>query len=288
MIRSLLPIRLPFSGLCRPVPPTQTLPPNFRISLKHPRAAFLSTSTPTPTSPSPQTTTTTSNGITSPREGLPAGPASQHPSLLRSLDWFGTAAFAVSGAITASTCGTDVFGAVVVGTITAVGGGTLRDALVLNKTPFWVEEWEYLIDGEGGEGVVLAWADAIGLGAFAVIGAMNGLRAGCPLLVSAICGMMTATFGGLTRDALLNRPVRILHPYSDLYAPIAFTGAAAYLAMRSAAPQLQGVRIAVAVVFTVLLRQQAWINGWRFPHWDLPSENVIWSTEDPRKKKRDD
>ena len=68
---------------------------------------------------------------------------------------------------------------------------------------------------DGGEGDMMQWGDAIGLGAFAVIGAMNGLRANSPMLITCLCGMMTCTFGGLTRDTLLNRPVRILHPYSD-------------------------------------------------------------------------
>ncbi len=39
----------------------------------------------------------------------------------------------------------DMLGTVVVGTITAVGGGTIRDALVMNRVPFWIEEWEYLV-----------------------------------------------------------------------------------------------------------------------------------------------
>ncbi|RHY26328.1 hypothetical protein DYB32_007738 [Aphanomyces invadans] len=197
----------------------------------------------------------------------------------------------------------------------AQGGGTLRDALVLNKQPFWIEEWEYLVfsgaaaagafylwgqlpageevapgtgltlkAADGGEGTLMDWGDAIGVGAFAVIGAMNGIRAQAPLLVSALCGMMTSTFGGMTRDTLLNRPVRILHPYADTYAPIAFTGAAAYLAMRAVAPQYQGVRIVSCVALAVVLRQQAWTNGWRLPHWDCKDLGVVvQSTQDPRK-----
>ena len=73
------------------------------------------------------------------REGLPRFPNLHTPTgVLRSLDWFGTVAFAASGALTAATCGCDALGTVAVGTITAVGGGTIRDAVVLNKPPFWV------------------------------------------------------------------------------------------------------------------------------------------------------
>lgn len=44
----------------------------------------------------------------------------------------------------------DILGTVIVGTVTAVGGGTIRDTLVLNRLPFWIEEWEYLLIGIAG------------------------------------------------------------------------------------------------------------------------------------------
>jgi len=57
----------------------------------------------------------------------------------------GTVVFATSGSLAAATAGCDLLGCVSVGTITALGGGTLRDALILRVEPFWVEEWEYLV-----------------------------------------------------------------------------------------------------------------------------------------------
>lgn len=253
---------------------------------------------------------TPSSNSTSPHEGLPRWPSLTSPTgCLRTLDWIGTVVFAGSGSLTAATMGADIFGCSVIGTITAIGGGTLRDVLVLRKQPFWVEEWEYLVisvlaasafffgwemlpnnekeslglkNADGGEGEVMQWGDALGVGAFAVIGCMNGIRAGCPALVSSICGMMTSTFGGLTRDTLLNRPVRILHPYSDVYAPIAFTGAASYLAMRSLMPGAQGFRIFGAVSLTMALRYGAWTQGWRLPWWDKADGKVVQRNQDPR------
>ena len=41
------------------------------------------------------------------------------------------------------------------------------------------------------------WADALGVGAFCVIGAQNGIRAGVPCAAAVACGMFTATFGGV-------------------------------------------------------------------------------------------
>lgn len=57
--------------------------------------------------------------------------------ILRGLDWAGTAVFAASGAIAAAEANFDLLGAVAVGTVTAVGGGTLRDLVIFARAPFW-------------------------------------------------------------------------------------------------------------------------------------------------------
>jgi len=77
-------------------------------------------------------------------DGMPRFPScSSAAGLLRGSDYFGTLIFAISGSITAASCGMDVFGATAIGTITAIGGGTIRDSLILHKQPFWIEEEEY-------------------------------------------------------------------------------------------------------------------------------------------------
>ena len=212
--------------------------------------------------------------------------------ILRGLDYAGTATFALTGSVTAAQSGLDVFGCTMAGVITAVGGGTIRDAIFLNRKPFWTEETEYIYLGLF-TGIVtfFAWPsvlewqkehkketinkkrriqeeqnkqstislneqqqeqtdtdeeddcydeldgaldtlDAIGLSTFAIIGAQNGVRAGMPMLVSAICGMATSTFGGLTRDVLCGRPIRIVHSNAEVYAPPALVGATIYLAAK--------------------------------------------------------
>ena len=70
----------------------------------------------------------------------------------------------------------------------------------------------------------MKWADAFGVGAFAVIGAQNGIRKGLHPLVCIICGMFTATFGGMIRDVLCQKPPRILHSHAEIYASTALTG----------------------------------------------------------------
>ena len=77
-------------------------------------------------------------------------------------------------------------------------------------------------------------SDALGVGAFCVIGAQNGIRAGVPMIAQVLCGIMTATFGGIVRDILVQRPTRIFHSYADIYATTAATGALAYIIARQA------------------------------------------------------
>ena len=77
-------------------------------------------------------------------DGMPRFPSYGSSSgILRGSDYFGTLIFAISGSVTAASCGMDVFGATAIGTITAIGGGTIRDSIILHKQPFWIEEEEY-------------------------------------------------------------------------------------------------------------------------------------------------
>jgi len=206
--------------------------------------------------------------------------------ILRGLDYMGTAVFAIGGCVTAgAVSGMDLLGCCAVGTITAIGGGTIRDAIILRKQPFWVEETEYLAICLAAAGATFfAWpylekqygvtddhpllliGDAFGVAAFCVIGAQNGIRMGVPAGISALCGMATGTFGGMTRDVLCRQPARILHSKADIYATTALAGASAYLFARALAAPL-GVRIAAGVGTTVAMRYGAWKYGWRLPEW---------------------
>jgi uncharacterized membrane protein YeiH len=204
--------------------------------------------------------------------------------VLRGMDYIGTAAFSLTGGAAAAASGMDLFGSLVVGTITAVGGGTIRDALFLSKQPFWTEETEYLgisavgaaiafylTQRDGGNDdvvqnnhLVADWGDALGVGAFCVIGANNALAMAMPLSVCVICGISTATFGGCVRDVLRQKPPRILHSHTDIYATCAGAGALVYtvagrhLGLRTAA-MVSGVGTAM------LMRWAAWTYDVRLP-----------------------
>lgn len=221
-----------------------------------------------------------------PVDALPRYPTRSPLGLLRLLDYAGTVSFAHSGSLLAAASGMDLLGATLVGTVTAVGGGTIRDTIILNSRPFWTSEPEYLYISllVGGatffafsrdhiESTAEVVLDAVGVGAFCVIGAQNGIRAGVPFIVTILCGMATATFGGAVRDVLCDRKVRILHSISEIYACTAAAGATAYVGARYFNGRL-ATRLVAGVGLAVALRAWAWNHGVRLPVWHEHQRNV--------------
>jgi len=171
---------------------------------------------------------------------------------LRALDYFGTCVFAVTGSMAAASSGMDLVGGCLIGMVTAVGGGTVRDLMVGQHPVFWLVEKEYLAMAVtcAGAAYLLApyamerwpegpmqeawqsfmkWGDAVSVGAFAIIGAHCGLRRKMPLFACVLFGLMTATFGGITRDVVCQRPVRVLNRNQEMYATVALSAATAYI-----------------------------------------------------------
>ena len=137
-------------------------------------------------------------------------------NFLTLIDYIGTFAFAISGIRLASAKRFDWFGAYVVGFVTAVGGGTIRD-LLLDVTPFWMLQSSYLIVTALALGFVILFGryvirlnntffifDAIGLGLFAVVGIEKSITYGYPMWVGLIMGTLTGAAGGVLRDTLIN------------------------------------------------------------------------------------
>ena len=144
------------------------------------------------------------------------------------VDYAGTFAFAISGIRLASAKRFDWFGAYVVGLVTAIGGGTTRDIL-LDVTPFWMQQPSYLIITGIALLCVIAFGrqlirlnntffifDAIGLGLFVVVGIERSIQASFPFWVSIIMGMITGSVGGIMRDILINEVPLIFR--KDIYA----------------------------------------------------------------------
>lgn len=160
-------------------------------------------------------------------------------SVLTFLDFFGTAIFAISGALTAGRKQFDIFGVLVVALITAIGGGTLRD-LVLNAHPIaWVENTAYLYVGMGAAlsaflvmrfypipQKALDTCDAVGLAFFAMAGIQKAQALGHGVEICLIMGIMTGVAGGVLRDIICNDIPLVMH--KEVYAVAALAGGALY------------------------------------------------------------
>lgn len=132
------------------------------------------------------------------------------------IEFLGTVAFAISGIRLASAKKFDWFGAFVIGFVTAIGGGTLRD-LLLDITPFWLHSSVYLWGTVLAFVIVLCfskhlvhlnntifWFDCIGLGLFVVVGFEKALVLNYPYWVCIFMGMVTGIVGGIARDIFIN------------------------------------------------------------------------------------
>jgi len=136
----------------------------------------------------------------------------------------GVIVFSISGALIAASKGMDILGFVLMGAVTGVGGGTLRD-LLLDIPVFWVQEplTIYLCIGSSALTYIanklfvkrdfwIVWMDAIGLSIFAVMGTQVALSHEAPLIVAVVMGVMSATFGGIMRDVLCADTLMLMRP----------------------------------------------------------------------------
>ena len=158
------------------------------------------------------------------------------------IDLLGTFAFAISGIRLASGKQIDWFGAYIIGLVTAIGGGTTRD-LLLDVTPFWMEDGKYFLttgvallaallfkDRLFRWGSALFLFDSIGLGLFTIVGISKSLEAGLPFWVCIAMGTITGTVGGVVRDVLLNEVPLLFR--KDIYALACVAGGVFYFVCR--------------------------------------------------------
>jgi uncharacterized membrane protein YeiH len=155
-------------------------------------------------------------------------------SVINAVGIFGVVVFAVSGALAAGRHRMDPIGFILLGTMTAIGGGSLRDIL-LDRPVFWTEAPEQLVISIIAALITyftvpqslarrkwIAWSDAAGLAAFAVQGSLIALDQGTSSTVAVVMGMLTATGGGVVRDLLCGDQPMILS--GQFYASTALAG----------------------------------------------------------------
>ncbi len=162
---------------------------------------------------------------------------------LHYLDLLGTVVFAFTGLLAASRKQLDLFGAIVIAMVTAVGGGTLRD-LILDQPVFWVENPIYIyvviiatlflfvyIRFKEAPVKALLFLDAIGLATFTVIGSYKAISLGLSDPIVVMTGVMTGVVGGIIRDVLVGEIPLIFR--KEIYATASFVGASLLLVLNN-------------------------------------------------------
>jgi uncharacterized membrane protein YeiH len=160
--------------------------------------------------------------------------------LLAWLDMAGLAVFAISGALAAARVKQTIVTFAFFAAITGIGGGTLRD-LLIGAPVFWVGRSDYLGICLIAAGAVwllradrwrlnaLLWFDAMGMAAYAVIGAAKALGYGVPALPAIVMGVLTASFGGIVRDVLAAQPSVLMR--REIYVSAAALGATTFVVL---------------------------------------------------------
>ncbi|HAY87814.1 MAG TPA: hypothetical protein DCY51_00055 [Bacteroidetes bacterium] len=194
------------------------------------------------------------------------------------MDWIyilnlaGVFVFAISGTLTAIDSDFDVVGAIIIGFITALGGGTLRDILI-GETPVW-----WMQDALSLYAIVAAVLcsylfkksilklrkgmfifDTIGLGLFTILGLQKTLELGLSPLIAVIMGVVSAVFGGVIRDVLSNIVPLIFR--TEIYASACVAGALVFLVLDGLRLPLE-LSMVVSMIVVFLIRYFAVRRKW--------------------------
>ncbi|MDH5452510.1 MAG: trimeric intracellular cation channel family protein [Paracoccaceae bacterium] len=196
-------------------------------------------------------------------------------SLLALLDYASVAVFALTGALVASRAQLDIVGFAFVASLTAVGGGTLRDVLLDRNPIFWVAEPSFIAVAVGAAVLtfftahlfesrlrVLTWLDAFALAVAVPAGVGVAMSLDQHWAIVLLMGVATGCLGGLMRDVVCNE-VPLVLKQGELYVTAAFAGAA--MAVAAAAYLPEGLTLLVCAATTFTLRAGSLIFGWQLP-----------------------
>jgi uncharacterized membrane protein YeiH len=191
------------------------------------------------------------------------------------IDIVGTAAFSISGVFAGMKKKLDLFGIFIVAFITAIGGGTIRDILIGDFPVSWMRTGNYSLVILVSAAVALLFYkvinnyektlmlfDSIGLGFFTVLGIKKAMAFGFSPGLCVALGTITACFGGLIRDIILNEIPHILH--KEIYATACIIGGAVFLLLNrtSISPEIADV---IVILLIVLIRLVAIRKNWSLP-----------------------
>jgi len=195
--------------------------------------------------------------------------------MLSLLSLFGIAVFAASGALDAARKGMDILGFMLIGTVTGLGGGTLRDILLGNVPVYWIMDATYvglcivmsvvtyfIAPKLASRAKALIWMDALGLSLFCVTGTQIAATAGVPPLIAVCMGVVTASFGGIIRDVLCGYDLVLGN--RELYVTVAVVGGSIYGGLHWAGV-IESIAMLAGFLAAFTLRTAAIVWGWSLP-----------------------
>ncbi|MCH1931560.1 trimeric intracellular cation channel family protein [Shewanella sp. A25] len=195
----------------------------------------------------------------------------------------GIVAEAMTGALAAGRKQMDLFGVVIIGCATAIGGGTLRDMLLGNYPLIWVENVHYLLAIAFASLLTVAIApvmrylsklflaiDALGLAVFSIVGAQKTLMLGFSPTIAVVMGLVTGVFGGVIRDILCNQVPLIFK--KELYAVISLFTAGLYVTLELF-QVVEWINLVVCLTLGFSLRMLALKYQWSIPTFDYQTSS---------------
>lgn len=197
-------------------------------------------------------------------------------TLLSLLDYASVLIFAITGALVASRAQLDLVGFAFIASLTALGGGTIRDLLLDRNPIFWIANPAYLGVAAAAAVVVfftahllesrlrtLIWLDSLALAIAVAAGAGVAFSLGQSAIIVILMGMITGCMGGLMRDVVVDE-VPLVLKQGELYITAAFAGAASAVLVRCYGYDILLALLACATV-TWVLRAGSMFFGWHLP-----------------------
>jgi len=194
------------------------------------------------------------------------------------MDWIyvfnivGVFVFAISGVLTAIDNDFDVVGSIVIGMVTAVGGGTLRDILIGETPVAWMKDVNYLLAIlfavlvsylfkkyilKLRRGMFLF--DTIGIGLFTILGMQKALEYGLETPFALLLGVISAVVGGIVRDILTNVVPLIFR--REIYATACLVGGLVFLVLIRFSDFLY-INMAISMFVVFIIRYFSVKNNW--------------------------
>lgn len=213
--------------------------------------------------------------------------------MLQIIDIAGTAAFSIAGVFAAQEKKLDLFGILIIAFVTALGGGTLRDVLIGNLPVTWMHQLDYglivLVSAttallftnqiKNFHKILLVF-DSLGLGLFTLVGIQKGMGLELHPGICILLGTITACFGGVLRDILLNQIPLIFQ--KEIYATACIAGGTVYFLLQYSGARGWPSEIACILIIVVIRLLAVRFN------WSLPVINKLKSEGNDEKRMTND